>query len=224
MPELSHTLAVNLTLAVLALFSVVTWALIFSRVLRARRERSEDAAFQAAFWKAPDLAAAESLARAGSGDLARLVTAAFDALSRKNHAVLSLDSLGERKDILERTLKGQLREIQHRREYGLTVLASIGSTAPFVGLFGTVWGIMHALDNISVATSASLNVIAGPVGEALAATAFGIATAIPAVLAYNHGLRRVRTTLAGLDRFANDFLVLMVKTPYQPGSGEPGSR
>jgi biopolymer transport protein ExbB len=95
-------------------------------------------------------------------------------------------------------------------------LASIGSTAPFVGLFGTVWGIMNALKDISLATSASLDIIAGPVGDALLATAFGIATAIPAVLAYNYGLRRVRTSVASLDQFATDFLHLVMKTPYRP--------
>ena len=94
-------------------------------------------------------------------------------------------------------------------------LASIGSTAPFVGLFGTVWGIMRALKDISLSNSASLDIVAGPVGEALIATAFGIATAIPAVLAYNYGVRRVRTTVAGLDQFATAFLHLVMKTPYR---------
>jgi biopolymer transport protein ExbB len=94
------------------------------------------------------------------------------------------------------------------------ILASIGSTAPFVGLFGTVWGIMNALQDISVSGSAGLDVVAGPVGEALIATAVGIATAIPAVLAYNYGLRRVRLYVAELEAFANDFLHLALKCGF----------
>ena len=88
------------------------------------------------------------------------------------------------------------------------VLASIGSTAPFVGLFGTVWGIMHALTNISKLGSASLDVVAGPIGEALIATAIGIAVAVPAVLAYNFFLRRLKTSSNNLDDFAEDFITL----------------
>jgi biopolymer transport protein ExbB len=94
------------------------------------------------------------------------------------------------------------------------VLASIGSTAPFIGLFGTVWGIMHALKDISQAGSASLDVVAGPIGEALIATAIGIATAIPAVLAYNYFLRKVKLTEADLENFATDFLHLALKTGF----------
>jgi biopolymer transport protein ExbB len=86
------------------------------------------------------------------------------------------------------------------------VLASVGSTAPFVGLFGTVWGIMHALQDIARAGTASLDVVAGPVGEALIATAIGIAAAVPAVLAYNYGLRRLRLYLAQMEDFAANFL------------------
>lgn len=214
MPTFTHSFAVHFTLAVLLVFSVVTWMLILSRVWQNMRDAKRDAAFKQAFWAAKDLHAGEAIARAQPGDMATLTVAGFDAITGNKDAAISLDSLGDRKDILERTLKSQLQQVQHRKEYGLMALASIGSTAPFVGLFGTVWGIMHALDNISHSNSASLNVVAGPVGEALAATAFGIATAIPAVLAYNYGVRRVRTSIAGIDQFATDFLHLIMKTPY----------
>ena len=101
-------------------------------------------------------------------------------------------------------------------EQGLAMLASIGSTAPFVGLFGTVWGIMHALEGISKAKSASLDVVAGPIGEALVATAIGIAAAIPAVLAYNYFLRKMKLCEAELDYFATDFFNLAVKSSLKP--------
>lgn len=91
-------------------------------------------------------------------------------------------------------------------ESGLGWLASIGSTSPFIGLFGTVWGIMHALKDISSQGSASLDVVAGPIGEALIATALGIAVAIPAVIAYNFLLRQNRASLSKLEHLANDYL------------------
>jgi biopolymer transport protein ExbB len=190
--------------------------LIVSRFWSNLRSGKLDAAFRKAFWAAKDLHEGESLARSHKGDLAVLTLAGFNALAQSKEVSLSLDSLGDRKDILERTLRSELQQLQHRKEYGLMVLASIGSTAPFVGLFGTVWGIMMALQEISATTSASLDVIAGPVGHALMATAFGIATAVPAVLAYNYGVRRVRTSVASLDQFATDFLNLVIKTPFRP--------
>jgi biopolymer transport protein ExbB len=212
----TDSLAVSLTLIVLLVFSVVTWMLILSRFWSNLRSGKLDAAFRKAFWTAKDLHEGEALARAHKGDLAKLTLSGFEALAQNREVSLSLDSLGDRKDILERTLRSELQQLQHRKEYGLMALASIGSTAPFVGLFGTVWGIMNALKDISLATSASLDIIAGPVGDALLATAVGIATAIPAVLAYNYGVRRVRTSVAGLDQFATDFLHLVMKTPYRP--------
>ena len=228
MNYLTNSIAVNLTLGVLFVFSVVTWMLILSRFWQNTRSSKQDVAFKKAFWAAKDLREGEVIARAYVGSTAELTLTGFAALAQTEETNLSLDSLGDRKDILERTLKSELQQIQHRKEYGLMALASIGSTAPFVGLFGTVWGIMHALKDISLANSASLDIVAGPVGEALVATAFGIATAIPAVLAYNYGVRRVRTSVAALDQFATAFLHLVMKTPYrtetskgnQPAAGD----
>jgi len=89
-----------------------------------------------------------------------------------------LEHTGDRQDLLERALRQQIHKERRGLESGLAVLASIGSTSPFVGLFGTVWGIMHALTDISKAGSASLEVVAGPIGEALVATGVGIAVAV----------------------------------------------
>jgi biopolymer transport protein ExbB len=96
------------------------------------------------------------------------------------------------------------------------VLASIGSTAPFVGLFGTVWGIIHALRAIGSSGSASLEVVAGPIGEALVATAIGIAVAVPAVLAYNFFLRRLKVQTSELTQFAAAFLGAVARHDRQP--------
>jgi len=116
---------------------------------------------------------------------------------------------------LERSLRQQINKERRILEQGLSWLASIGSTAPFVGLFGTVWGIMHALQDIGRAKSASLDVVAGPIGEALIATAIGIAAAIPAVLAYNFFLRRIKLCEAELEYFATDYLNLVVKAGFK---------
>jgi biopolymer transport protein ExbB len=149
------------------------------------------------------------------GPLARIAKAGFDVLADTHAgAAPSLEASGDRQDILERSLRQRIQQERHAVEQGLTVLASIGSTAPFIGLFGTVWGIMHALKDISQAGSASLDVVAGPIGEALIATAIGIATAIPAVLAYNYFLRKVKLTEADLENFATDFLHLALKTGF----------
>ena len=96
-----------------------------------------------------------------------------------------------------------------RLESGLTVLASVGSTAPFVGLFGTVWGVYHALVNIGMSGQGTLDKVSAPVGEALIMTALGLAVAIPAVLAYNAFVRRNRIVLAKLDGFAHDLFAFL---------------
>ena len=216
MPYFTNSMAVNATLTLLFVFSVITWTLIISKFWQDYINRRRNQKFKQAFWAAKGLHEGEQVAKEHTGYMARLTQTGFAALTQTQEAILSLDSLGDRKDILERTLRSQLQQAQQRMEYGLMALASIGSTAPFVGLFGTVWGIMHALKDISLANSASLEIVAGPVGEALVATAFGIATAIPAVLAYNYGVRRVRVAVADLDQFATDLLHLVMKTSYRP--------
>lgn len=118
-------------------------------------------------------------------------------------------------DMLRQSLREERHQQQVRLESGLAVLASIGSTSPFIGLFGTVWGIMHALKGISASGSAGLDVVAGPIGEALIATAMGIATAIPAVLAYNYFLRQSRLAAADMDHFSERLQILAKHSDYK---------
>ncbi len=120
-----------------------------------------------------------------------------------------------RHDLIERALKQQIQKEKAVMESGLGWLASFGSTAPFVGLFGTVWGIMNALQDISSKGSASLEVVAGPIGEALVATGIGIAVAVPAVLGYNFFIRLNRGTTAKLEHFADDFLQATIQDHLQ---------
>jgi len=120
-------------------------------------------------------------------------------------------------DMLRQSLRQERHQQQVRLESGLAVLASVGSTSPFIGLFGTVWGIMHALKGISASGSAGLDVVAGPIGEALIATAMGIATAIPAVLAYNYFLRQSRLAAADMDHFSERLQMLAEHSEYRLG-------
>ena len=216
MPHFSSSDIVVITLWVLAIFSVATWTLIVAKGWMQWRLSKENRQFSQAFWNAKGLREAEQASINAAGPLARLAHVGFTAL-RDMHkgGEQNLQHSGDQQDILERCLRSQVQKEQNRLDSGLMVLASIGSTAPFVGLFGTVWGIMHALQDISKSGSAGLDVVAGPIGEALIATALGIATAIPAVLAYNYGLRRTRLYVAEMEDFATDFLHLAMKSGFK---------
>jgi biopolymer transport protein ExbB len=202
--SLSH-LIVQGTLIALVLFSVVTWAIVVVKALQAFRSRRQDAQFASALDTSGRLPTTESLAKLG-GPRAR-VASAFTTLWEQLAAGAKVQQLEVVRDVLELALKKQIQKERHASESGLAVLASIGTTSPFVGLFGTVWGIMHALRRISGAGSASLDVVAGPIGEALVATGIGIAVAVPAVLAYNFFVRRLKVQAAGLDDYANGLVL-----------------
>jgi biopolymer transport protein ExbB len=208
----STSLVVQGVLWTLVAFSAATWTLIFVKAFQVWRMRRQNNAFRAAFWNANDLQAASNL-KNHAGPVYRVAQVGFNSLREvdieNNH---SLQHSGDRQDVLERALRQQIQKERVLRESGLAVLASIGSTAPFVGLFGTVWGIMNALTDISHLGSASLEVVAGPIGEALIATGVGIAVAVPAVLAYNFFLRRLKTSSNNLDDFAADLISLSRKT------------
>lgn len=209
--NLTSTGIVNGTLYLLAGFSIATWTVIFFKAYQHWRIARDNRAYGQAFWRATSLAEAVNLSDHG-GPAARLAQAGFRALGEAAREVHDLSHTGNRQDIFERSLRQQLRTERRAMESGLALLASIGSTSPFVGLFGTVWGIMNALRDITRSGTASLDVVAGPIGEALTATAIGIAVAIPAVLAYNFFLRRVRLATAELEDYAADLQNLALQT------------
>ena len=191
----------------LLLMSLLSWYLILSKTFSAWRIRRSARALDA-FWSAPTLAdGVAGLRLADPEGLYAALAAQADMLAKPASATGAGDALrdalapGEQ---ITRVLRLAIHRAGARLEGGLTVLASIGATAPFVGLLGTVWGIYHALAAVSAAGVVQIDKVAGPVGEALIMTALGLAVAIPAVLAYN-GLNRVnRLTLAELDAFAYD--------------------
>lgn len=203
------------TLVLLILLSIVTWSIALFKLWKQWQSKKQDHDFNERFWSVRDWSEAEKVAQSSTGDIARLVQAGFAELKTMNEEQQDLKHLGAPHEVLERMLRQQLQNIQRYHERGLAELATIGSTAPFVGLFGTVWGIMHALQDIGKSGSASLDVVAGPIGEALIATAIGIATALPAVLAYNFFLRRLKVHVTDLENFAHDFLRLAQKHDYK---------
>ena len=122
---------------------------------------------------------------------------------------------GEEIEASRRALERSEAIVHAELKRGVSALATIGSTAPFVGLFGTVWGIMNAMRRIGALGNVSIDVVAGPIGEALVATGFGIAVAVPAVLAYNFFLRKLKSCTAEFDDFAHDFLNLAQRATYR---------
>lgn len=202
------------TLYLLVLFSAVTWAVILIKAFEHWKIGRHLRHYTQEFWAAGDLQAAARLPDA-DGAAARIARAGFGVLATPGEAAQDLAHSAPLEQVLERSLRQQLSRERRDMEGGLTLLASIGSTSPFVGLFGTVWGIMHALQEISRTGSASLDVVAGPIGEALVATAVGIAVAVPAVLAYNFFIRSSKRMVADLEDFATDFLNLAVRMAPQ---------
>lgn len=186
---------------VLMLMSLVSWFFILSRAFSSWRVRRAAPALDA-FWGAPTLQ--DGIALLALADRERVyLSLPQQALAHAGGAATLAGAMSREEQIV-RVLRQEITRSTHRIESGLTVLASIGATAPFVGLLGTVWGIYHALSNVSAAGIVQIDKIAGPVGEALIMTGFGLVVAIPAVLAYN-GLNRLnRLTLAELDGFAHD--------------------
>ncbi len=220
MIQISSANIVQITLWILIGFSVLTWTVIFLKSWMIWTINRSNRSYAEQFWAASDLSTAAKLEQSSSA-LGRIAGVGFHVLSDVNNKMSSMLELsGDLQSVLERSLRQQISKERKTLEQWLSMLASIGSTAPFVGLFGTVWGIMHALQSISQAKSASLDVVAGPIGEALIATAIGIAAAIPAVLAYNFFIRSIKLTEAELEYFATDFLNLAVKSGMKTTTGE----
>jgi biopolymer transport protein ExbB len=199
-------------LAILVVMSVATWYLIAAKSLQGLSARRRTGRFLAMFWDAPSLHAVERQLEDKHPDepFSHLAYHAITAARHHaRHGANRLNEAGTASDFLTRSMRRVIDEETARLESGLTVLASIGSTAPFVGLFGTVWGVYHALVNIGMSGQGTLDKVAGPVGEALIMTALGLAVAIPAVLAYNALVRRNRIVLAALDAFAHDLFAFL---------------
>jgi biopolymer transport protein ExbB len=198
------------TFGLLLLASVLTWALVLVKARQRWVIRRQDGKFLRAAGAPLRLGTLRTLSD-HRGPAFRVVQAGLAAL-----ADLDGQHGDSARQAIEPALQAQLQRERRASESGLAVLASIGSTAPFVGLFGTVWGIIQALRAIGHSGSASLEVVAGPIGEALVATGLGIAVAVPAVLAYNFFVRRLKVHAADLEQLAGGFLGALARTAHEP--------
>ena len=200
----------------LLLMSVSAWVVILWKTTVLRRVRHDLGRAVPAFWAAPNWSTAEE--RLASLDRERILWPLVQA-ARSQPMADTLEGQSQRPSQLTRHLRDALHGSVMTLQFGQVLLASIGSTAPFVGLFGTVWGIYHALMGIGSAGQFTLDKVAGPVGEALIMTAAGLAVAIPAVLAYNLFGKWVSACEAALEGFAHDLRELALAHPETWAAG-----
>ena len=198
-------------LALLLILSIASWYLMVTKAIANWTARKRAEAFLKKFWEASSLKEMQATLSASTvdnafSDLARQALTVSDG---HQSGVEKLLVAGGTAEYLTRVLRNGIDQESIKIEHGLTVLASAGSASPYIGLFGTVWGIYHALVQIGMSGQGTLDKVAGPVGEALIMTAVGLAVAIPAVLAYNSFNRRIRIWLAQLDNFAHDLFALV---------------
>jgi biopolymer transport protein ExbB len=211
--------AVTRVVAVLLLaMSVASWVVILWKAWLLRRASRDVGRSTAAFWQSPSIG--EGQERAGAFDRESLVLPLISAT--QVDAPGSLAAAGDRSQQLTRVLRDALHGVLDKLQFGQVLLATVGSTAPFVGLLGTVWGIYHALTGIAAAGQITIDRVAGPVGEALIMTAAGLAVAIPAVLGYNIFGRVIGRIEADLEGFARDLRELLTHpTAARPDAKAP---
>jgi biopolymer transport protein ExbB len=207
---------------ILLVMSLASWIVILTKaldVIRYKRlaRRASD------FWHSEDFATAlEKLGRNETNPFRVLALEGREATAHHRNTKAHLHDSLDVSDWVTRSLRNAIDEFTARLQSGLAILASVGSTAPFIGLFGTVWGIYHALMSISGAGQATIDKVAGPIGEALVMTALGLAVAIPAVLGYNALVRGNKFVLGKLNSFAHDLHAYFV-TGARVQAGTAGS-
>ena len=205
---------VQAVLYLLILFSIVSWAIIFTKTLQIRRARRESERFNEIFWETKNLTSIHTASmelkqspvaqvfRAGYQELVKLMRTQRQGSAGEVDDSTELGGV----DNVERAMKRATNQEITRLERALTFLATTASTTPFIGLFGTVWGIMNAFRGLSHAQSSSIQAVAPGLSEALIATATGLVAAIPAVVAYNYFARQIRVLSADMENFSAEFL------------------
>jgi biopolymer transport protein TolQ len=205
-------LVVKLVLILLLFFSVVSWSIILFKLFQVHRANRESVRFMDFFWKSKRFdTIASQVDRFANSPLTVLFNEGYGELKKvvevdgaSEGSALSTD-LGGIENVSRALRRATNSEITRLEKY-LTFLATTGSTSPFIGLFGTVWGIMTAFEGIGKTGSASLAVVAPGIAEALIATAIGLVAAIPAVMAYNHFQNKIRVLIKEMDSFSTEFL------------------
>ena len=199
-------LVARITLLALAIMSLGSWYIIIAKLIEQQKQNQQAVAARGAFAGATTVQqGAEKLAK--DSPFRFVVDSSLEAMQK--HA--SLAGQVDMPNWLSQDIVRNVSTLQMRMQAGLAVLATVGSTAPFVGLFGTVWGIYNALVTIGVTGQASIDKVAGPVGEALIMTALGLAVAVPAVLGYNWLVRRNRLAMHAIKGFGSDLHTLLLQ-------------
>jgi len=194
------------TLIILAIMSMGSWYIIFVKLWEQSKLRREGRAMGDGFWKAASLK--EGAGRLKSTSAYRYI--AETGIDANEHHEGSLTENIDLNTWVTMSVQRAVDNVNNRLQDGLAFLATVGSTAPFVGLFGTVWGIYHALTAIGIAGQASIDKVAGPVGEALIMTAFGLAVAVPAVMGYNWLVRRNKVLMETVRAFGSDIHAVLL--------------
>jgi len=201
----------KITLAILVIMSMGSWYIIITKVYEQFKMGRQARAADKTFWTAPSVReGAEGLKKTSPY---RFIAEAGLEASSKHVGLLGHVDLNT---WISMSIQRAIDNIQSRTQDGLAFLATVGSTAPFVGLFGTVWGIYHALTAIGIAGQASIDKVAGPVGEALIMTAIGLAVAVPAVLGYNWLIRRNKAAMDMVRSFGADLHAVLLSAPKSP--------
>jgi biopolymer transport protein TolQ len=219
---------VKLVLLILIAFSVVSWAIILTKKLHLTRMRLANLGFLDLFWKAPSLESIYAeIEKFHSSSLAQVFKAGYQEIQRlaqspmaskedvKRSAMPSANAGLSGIDNVSRALRKASDNEVSQMEGRVSFLATVGSTAPFIGLFGTVWGIMNAFQNIGSTGSASLAVVAPGISESLITTAVGLAAAIPAVIAYNYFVGKFRKEDLDISNFNSDFLNIVKRNFFK---------
>ena len=194
------------TLIILVIMSMGSWYIIFVKLWEQFKLMREGREMAKAFWKSPSLK--EGAKKLKSGSAFRFI--AETGLDANEHHEGALTENIDLNTWVTMSVQRAVDTVQSRMQDGLAFLATVGSTAPFVGLFGTVWGIYHALTAIGIAGQASIDKVAGPVGEALIMTAIGLAVAVPAVMGYNWLVRRNKTAMETVRTFGADLHAVLL--------------
>jgi biopolymer transport protein TolQ len=223
---------VKAVMLILLLFSVTCWGIIFAKLIQLSRAKKQTAEFLDIFWSSPNLSTAyhetrhlegspvAAIFRLGYIELGKLMQAQTSGDSGDRDPLGTIAVRGAGLENVNRSLRRAMNSESARLSRAITFLATTGNTGPFIGLFGTVWGIMTSFRGIGLKGSASLAVVAPGISEALVATAVGLAAAIPAVVAYNYFLTKVRVLETEMGNFIIDFLNIIERDLMRRQAGE----
>jgi biopolymer transport protein ExbB len=208
------------TLIILSLMSMGSWYIIITKLLDQMKIFKQSKEASAKFWKAPSITAGSASLKDGS-PFRFIAETGTKATQHHDGALLEQIDLST---WVTMQIQRSVEKVQSRLQDGLSFLATVGSTAPFIGLFGTVWGIYNALTNIGMTGNASIDKVAGPVGEALIMTAFGLFVAVPAVLGYNWLVRRNKSAMEDIRSFSADVHSVLVSGVMATANAAAGTK